>query len=166
MCCWPRRRRRMCDPSDPALHNPPDSANHTGTSSRPPWDLALATKSAQLPYLCLLHPADPRGNDHASMPTPRGRRLPPSCESSHPTKSAKAHSSYTGVVVDSRWGTLSIPPDKMAHLAAFLDFVHCREASLRHSASLRGRIQHYSVRVHLSAIHPFFCIPHLTRKWL
>ena len=52
---------------------------------------------------------------------------------------------YTGMVVDTFHRTLSIPPDKEAKLAAFLeDFFDRREATLSELASLRGRIQHYS----------------------
>ncbi len=52
---------------------------------------------------------------------------------------------YTGMVVDTFHRTLSIPPDKEATLAAFLeDFFARREATLSELASLRGRIQHCS----------------------
>ena len=52
---------------------------------------------------------------------------------------------YTGMVVDTFHRTLSIPPDKEAKLATFLeDFFARREATLSELASLRGRIQHYS----------------------
>ena len=52
---------------------------------------------------------------------------------------------YTGMVVDTFLRTLSIPPDKEAKLAAFLeDFFDRREATLSELASLRGRVQHYS----------------------
>jgi len=53
---------------------------------------------------------------------------------------------YTGLVVDTFLKTLSIPGDKKQKLAAFLEsFFNRREASLTELASLRGRIQHYSV---------------------
>jgi hypothetical protein len=49
------------------------------------------------------------------------------------------------MVVDTFLRTLSIPPDKEAKLAAFLeDFFDRREATLSELASLRGRVQHYS----------------------
>jgi hypothetical protein len=49
------------------------------------------------------------------------------------------------MTVDSFLGTISIPPDKKARLAGFLeDFFFRREATLSELASLRGRIQHYS----------------------
>ena len=52
---------------------------------------------------------------------------------------------YTGMTVDSYHGTISIPPDKKARLAAFLeDFFFRHEATLSELASFRGRIQHYS----------------------
>ena len=52
---------------------------------------------------------------------------------------------YTGMVVDSYRGTISIPPEKKARLAECLeDFFFRREATLSELASLRGRIQHYS----------------------
>jgi hypothetical protein len=49
------------------------------------------------------------------------------------------------MVVDSFLGTISIPPDKKARLAEFLeDYFFRREATLSELASLRGRVQHYS----------------------
>jgi hypothetical protein len=52
---------------------------------------------------------------------------------------------YTGMVVDSFLGTISIPPDNKARLAAYLeDFFFRRESTLSELASLRGRVQHYS----------------------
>ena len=53
---------------------------------------------------------------------------------------------YTGLVIDTFLKTLSIPDDKKRKLAAYLEsFFNRREASLTDLASLRGRIQHYSV---------------------
>jgi hypothetical protein len=64
---------------------------------------------------------------------------------------------YTGMVVDTFHRTLSIPPDKEAKLAAFLeDFFARREATLSELASLRGRIQHYSAC--LPYIAPFVAL--------
>jgi hypothetical protein len=58
---------------------------------------------------------------------------------------------YTGMVVDTFLRTLSMPPEKVTRLAAFLEsFFDRREASLSDLASLRGRIQHYSA-----------CLPHV-----
>ena len=55
------------------------------------------------------------------------------------------------MIVDTFLRTLSIPPDKKAKLAAFLEtFFDLRECSLHDLASLRGRIQHYSA-----------CIPYI-----
>jgi hypothetical protein len=55
---------------------------------------------------------------------------------------------YTGMTVDSFLGTISVPPDKKARLASFLeDFFFRREATLSELASLRGRIQHYSAGI-------------------
>ncbi len=52
---------------------------------------------------------------------------------------------YKGMTVDSFLGTISVPADKKALLAAFLeDFFVRREATLSELASLRCRIQHYS----------------------
>ena len=52
---------------------------------------------------------------------------------------------YTGMTVDSFLGTISVPADKKARLAVFLeDSFFRREATLSELASLRGRIQHYS----------------------
>ena len=52
---------------------------------------------------------------------------------------------YTGMVVDSYLGTISIPPEKKARLAECLEeYFFRREATLSELASLRGRIQHYS----------------------
>ena len=52
---------------------------------------------------------------------------------------------YTGMVVDTFHRTISIPPEKKARLASFLEgFFDLREASLTDLASLRGRVQHYS----------------------
>jgi len=49
-------------------------------------------------------------------------------------------------VIDTFLKTLSIPDDKKRKLAAFLEsFFNRQEASLTELASLRGRIQHYSV---------------------
>ena len=65
--------------------------------------------------------------------------------------------SYTGMVVDTFHRTLSIPPDKEAKLAAFLeDFFARREATLSELASLRGRVQHYSAC--LPYIAPFVAL--------
>jgi hypothetical protein len=53
---------------------------------------------------------------------------------------------YTGVVVDTVRGTVSIPPEKKLSLASFLEeFFDRRECSMSLLDSLRGRIQHYSV---------------------
>jgi hypothetical protein len=53
---------------------------------------------------------------------------------------------YTGLIIDTFLRTLSIPPEKRAKLAAALEaFFGCREALLSDLASLRGRVQHYSV---------------------
>jgi hypothetical protein len=55
------------------------------------------------------------------------------------------------MVVDTFLRTLSMPPEKVTRLAAFLEsFFDRREASLSDLASLRGRIQHYSA-----------CLPHV-----
>jgi hypothetical protein len=52
------------------------------------------------------------------------------------------------MTVDSFLGTISVPPDKKARLASFLeDFFFRREATLSELASLRGRIQHYSAGI-------------------
>jgi hypothetical protein len=49
------------------------------------------------------------------------------------------------MTIDSFLGTISVPADKKARLAVFLeDFFFRREATLSELASLRGRIQHYS----------------------
>jgi hypothetical protein len=49
------------------------------------------------------------------------------------------------MVVDTFRRTISIPPEKNARLAAFLEVCFgLREASLSDLASFRGRIQHYS----------------------
>jgi hypothetical protein len=64
---------------------------------------------------------------------------------------------YTGMTVDSFLGTISVPADKKAHLAAFLeDFFFGREATLSELASLRGSIQHYSAG--LPYILPFVAL--------
>jgi hypothetical protein len=61
------------------------------------------------------------------------------------------------MVVDTFHRTLSIPPDKEAKLAAFLeDFFARRESTLSELASLRGRIQHYSAC--LPYIAPFVAL--------
>jgi hypothetical protein len=61
---------------------------------------------------------------------------------------------YTGIVVDTFRRTVSIPPEKKTRLAAFLeDFLGLRECSLSKLASLRGRVQHYSIC--LPFIRPF-----------
>ncbi len=57
---------------------------------------------------------------------------------------------FTGLTLDTFLRSLSIPREKMVKLAAFLEaFFYRREASLSDLASLRGRVQHYSV-----------CLPH------
>jgi hypothetical protein len=49
------------------------------------------------------------------------------------------------MVMDTFHRTLSIPPNKEAKLAVFLEEVFDRrEATLSEPASLRGRVQHYS----------------------
>jgi hypothetical protein len=49
------------------------------------------------------------------------------------------------MTVDSFLGTISIPPNKKARLAAFLEeFFFRREATLSELASFLGRVQHYS----------------------
>ena len=53
---------------------------------------------------------------------------------------------YTGLVVDTFRRTLSMPPEKKRKLLdALVSFLDQREASLSALASLRGRLQHYSV---------------------
>ena len=53
---------------------------------------------------------------------------------------------YTGLVVDTFLRTLSMPPDKKRKLLdVLLSFLDRREVSLSDLASLRGRLQHYSV---------------------
>jgi hypothetical protein len=52
----------------------------------------------------------------------------------------------SGMVIDSFLGTISIPPDRKARLAEFLEeFFFRREATLSKLASLRCSIQHCSV---------------------
>jgi hypothetical protein len=47
------------------------------------------------------------------------------------------------MVVDTFHSTITIPPEKKARLAGFLEgFFDLREASLSDLASLRGRVQH------------------------
>jgi hypothetical protein len=61
------------------------------------------------------------------------------------------------MTVDSLLGTISVPADKKARLATFLeDFFFRREATLSELASLRGRIQHYSAG--LPYILPFVAL--------
>jgi hypothetical protein len=58
---------------------------------------------------------------------------------------------YTGIVVDSFCHTLSIPPKKKARMAACLEeFLTLLSATAHDIASLRGRLQHYSI-----------CLPHV-----
>ena len=53
---------------------------------------------------------------------------------------------YTGLTLDTFLRTISIPHDKKLKLAAFLEsFFGRRSASISDLASLRGRIQHYSI---------------------
>ena len=53
---------------------------------------------------------------------------------------------YTGIVVDSFRHTLSIPPEKKVRLASCLEeFLYLRSATAHDVASLRGRLQHYSI---------------------
>jgi hypothetical protein len=53
---------------------------------------------------------------------------------------------YTGIVVDTFRHTLSIPPDKRQKLSSFLEeFFSCRSSTAQQVASLRGRVQHYSI---------------------
>ncbi len=55
---------------------------------------------------------------------------------------------YTGIVVDTFQRTLSVPPpaDKHRKLATFLEgFFSCRSSTAQQLASLRGRVQHYSI---------------------
>ncbi len=66
---------------------------------------------------------------------------------------------YTGMTVDSPslLDTISVPADKKARLAAFLeDFFFRREATLSELASLRGRTQHYSAG--LPSVLPFVAL--------
>jgi hypothetical protein len=53
---------------------------------------------------------------------------------------------YTGIVVNTFCGTVSIPPERKLRLASFIEsFFDLRECSLTLLASLRGRVQRYSV---------------------
>ena len=53
---------------------------------------------------------------------------------------------YTGIVVDSFRHTLSIPPEKKVRLASCLEeFLYLRSATAHDVASLRGRLQYYSI---------------------